>query len=259
MFQEDNLRFFSPYLSIYLGERDSQAFWRLFKYIQGNNAEKMKIKMTVPVAMRMQPGKKSGSLENRAMSFFIPYKHQKDAPAPTADDVRLTVAEPLCVYVKVYGGYSSMWKVKRNYNALVSALKRDGLGDDFRSDVIYSAGYDKPSKIFNRHNEIWLVSKTQSPDSKMKKTGGFRFPRPSTRKPEVETVEPTAEPSSNESPDFCDGHDCPDFYEKKLNISDGNYTLRCYPKPYKWVSTTVEGKLKILNEVGYLCKCCGLK
>ena len=206
-----------------------QAFWRLFNYIQGNNEKKMKIKMTVPVTMQMAPGKTPSSLseDNRIMSFFIPFKHQKDAPTPSADDVRLTYVEPFCAYVMVYGGWSNKWKVQRNYKALVAALKRDGLGEDFRTDAVYSAGYDGPSKIFNRHNEIWLVSKKHSPES--------------TPQPEVETVEPSTEPPAVDSPKFCDGHDCPYFYEKELNVSDRDYTLRCYPKPYKWVSTTFEG------------------
>lgn len=56
-----------------------------------------------------------------------------------------------------------MKKVEQHYNALVEALKRDGLADDFQTDMMYSAGYDGPRKFRNRHNEIWLVSKKQSP------------------------------------------------------------------------------------------------
>ena len=44
---------------------------------------------------------------------------------------------------------------------------------------------------------------------------------------------------------FCGKYDCPDFYEEKLNISGRivtDYKLRCYPKPYKWVATTYDGK-----------------
>ena len=43
---------------------------------------------------------------------------------------------------------------------------------------------------------------------------------------------------------FCNGHDCPEFDEKKLNVSGkivDDYTLRCYYKPYKWVSTSYNG------------------
>lgn len=146
----------------------SKAFWQLFNYIQGSNVGRMKIKMTVPVTMEMQP-RESGSefftKENYTMSFFIPFKHQKDAPAPSADNVRLTEVEPLCTYVKVYGGYSNMEKVKQHYNDLKEELKRDGRGDDFRTDVFYTAGYDSPYKTEGRHNEIWLIRKKQTPVS----------------------------------------------------------------------------------------------
>ena len=47
-------------------------------------------------------------------------------------------------------------------------------------------------------------------------------------------------------PRFCGDHDCPEFHEKKLNGSSKDYTLRCYPKPYKWVSTTFNGNYDIL-------------
>ena len=218
---------------------------RLFQYIQGNNEEGMKIKMTVPVTMLMRPGKEPGSVspKTRTMSFFIPFKHQEDAPAPSASDVQLSIDEPFCAYVKVYGGWSSVSKVQENYKSLVAALKRDGLGDDFHTDVIYSAAYDEPFKVSNRHNELWLISRRRTP----KVSPHLRIPEPSSLEPKDGASESSGEePSNNKSPKFCDGHDCPYFYEKKLNISGRNvtdYTLRCYPKPYKWVSTTVEGKL----------------
>ena len=53
-------------------------------------------------------------------------------------------------------------------------------------------------------------------------------------KPEAETTE-----SSGRSPKFCSKYDCPYFYKEKLNVTD--YEVRCYPKPYKWVTTNIEG------------------
>lgn len=73
----------------------------------------------------------------------------------------------------------------------------------------------------------------------------FKIPGFGQQKP----VSPTSIPSPDGLPSFCSKHDCPRFYEK-INASD--YTLRCYPKPYKWVSTTVEGKtksFKLLNNI----------
>ena len=126
----------------------------------------MKIKMTVPVAMQIQPDPESESFckNNYTMSFFIPFKHQKDAPAPSEDTVHLSVFQPFCAYVRVYGGFSNMKMVEKHYNELVKSLKRDGLGEeDFRTDAIYSAGYDGPWKFLFRHNEIWLISTNRNP------------------------------------------------------------------------------------------------
>lgn len=97
------------------------------------------------------------------MSFFVPFKHQKDAPAPSESSVQLTVFQPFCAYVRVYGGSSDMTMVEEEYKKLVESLKGDGLSEeDYRTDVIYSAGYDEPWRS-NRHNEIWLISKKRSP------------------------------------------------------------------------------------------------
>lgn len=240
------------------------AFWRLFGYIQGNNEEEMKIKMTVPVTMQIQPDTKSESFSKNdyTMSFFIPFKHQKDAPAPSAEDVQLTDVQPFCAYVRVYRSPSNITIIEENYKILVEDLKTNGLGDDFYTDMIYSAGYNDP-RSEKQHNEIWLVSKRQNPaslpenknvQSTFRKYFGkmvdkvlskdIDFPsmakkiisklpinRPGTESPE---------PSSKWPPAFCGSNDCPNFYDVKLNATD--YTLRCYPKRYLWVSTTVTGK-----------------
>lgn len=149
-------------------EASTAAFWKLFSYIQGSNEEEMKITMTVPVTNSMQladPGSNTFCKRNFTMSFFIPFKHQEDAPAPTDDDVHLSVVQPFCAYVKVYGGYSNIRMVKNNYEALVKSLKRDHLDGDFSTDTFYTAGYNSPMEFSNRHNEIWIVSKTHSPST----------------------------------------------------------------------------------------------
>ena len=246
------------------------AFWRLFSYIQGKNEAQMKINMTVPVTMQIQPDTEpeSFSKNDYTMSFFIPFKHQKDAPAPSAEDVQLTVVQPFCAYVRVYGGHpsSNITMIEENYKALVKDLKTNGLGDDFRTDMFYSAGYNDPRSV-KQHNEIWLVSKRQSPaplpenkkeQSTFGRYFGEIFGKVSTmakkvlsklpfNKAEAESPEPPTETTVNKSPPaFCGKNDCPDFCKVKLNATD--YTLRCYPERYRWVSTTVTGKplIKVL-------------
>lgn len=240
------------------------AFWRLFRYIQGNNEEKMKINMTVPVTMQIQPDTESESFSKNdyTMSFFVPFKHQKDAPVPSAEDVQLTDVQPFCAYVRVYRNRSNIRMIEDNYKALVKDLQTNGLGDDFYTDMIYYAGYNDP-KDKNQHNEIWLVSKRQSPsplpEKEAQSTFGEYLGKMVSKLSSIylvaknimaklpfnisrgESPEPSTETSVNRSsPAFCGKHDCPHFYEVKLNATD--YTLRCYPERYRWVSTTVTGE-----------------
>lgn len=103
---------------------------------------------------------------------------------------------------------------------------------------------------------LLLVVLLVSTDAKFPKLGTLfgKFDIPSVaekvisklpfRKPGAESPTPYAEPSTKKSPPaFCDSHDCPEFYEVKQDATD--YTLRCYPKSYRWVSTTVTGKVLI--------------
>lgn len=62
------------------------------------------------------------------------------------------------------------------------------------------------------------------------------------RKPGAQSATPYAEPTATKSPPTSsrDSHDSPEFYVKQEATS---YTLRCYPKQYRWVSTSVTGKV----------------
>ena len=66
-------------------------------------------------------------------------------------------------------------------------------------------------------------------------------------KPGTGSSKSYADPSAKKSPpSFCGSHDCPEFYEMKLDVTD--YTLRCYPKPYLWVSTSVTGEVLLKSQ-----------
>jgi len=130
---------------------NKNPFMRLFGYIQGANDKKEKISMTVPVLT-----KKDNTSSSTEMSFFIPFAHQANPPRPTASDVYIENMQPLCVYVRSFGGW--MWLSGRsNYAALKNALRNDGLENSYSKNYYYTAGYDSPWKIRNRHNEIWFI------------------------------------------------------------------------------------------------------
>jgi len=42
--------------------------------------------------------------------------------------------------------------------ALGDALTKDGI-TDFETKYYFTAGYDAPFKLFNRHNEVWFLKK----------------------------------------------------------------------------------------------------
>ena len=135
------------------------GFMRLFDYIEGENVKKQKIPMTAPVAVQIQPGQGPFCKNNFTVNFFVPFEDQADPAAPTNKDVFISTQKMFCAYVIVYGGYSKFDDIQKYSEALGEALVKDGLGDTFRKDVFFSAGYDNPFKPLNRHNEIWYIKK----------------------------------------------------------------------------------------------------
>jgi len=135
------------------------GFDRLFNYIEGENVKKMKIPMTAPVAVEIEPGQGPFCKNNFTINFFVPFEDQADPAAPTDKDVYISSLPAFTAYVKVYGGYSYINEVQKYSEELGEDLVKDGLGDTFRKDVFFFAGYDSPFKPFNRHNEIWYLRK----------------------------------------------------------------------------------------------------
>lgn len=56
-----------------------------------------------------------------------------------------------------FGGFASPEKYAEEAQALARILK--SAGQSFHEDFYYTAGYDSPFKLFNRHNEVWYFKK----------------------------------------------------------------------------------------------------
>ncbi|KAM8946402.1 heme-binding protein 2 [Pelodytes ibericus] len=135
----------------------STGFMRLFKYIQGSNEKEVKIEMTAPVTTFIQPGAGPACESSITVSFYIPSEHQNEPPKPTDANIFIEERPKTTVYVRCFGGFTSEAKNREQLLQLSESLKRDE--KSFEENIYYTAGYDSPFKLFNRHNEVWLVAK----------------------------------------------------------------------------------------------------
>ncbi|NXT59308.1 HEBP2 protein, partial [Pluvianellus socialis] len=112
----------------------------------------MKIDMTVPVTCLV----KSGCTDFK-ISFFVPFKHQDSPPQPTNADVFIEERKAAAIFVRSFGGFASPEKYAEEAEVLARILRNRG--QPFHEDFFYTAGYDSPFKLFNRHNEVWYFKK----------------------------------------------------------------------------------------------------
>ncbi|XP_069810612.1 heme-binding protein 2-like [Dendropsophus ebraccatus] len=129
-----------------------KSFRRLFKYINGSNAEGLNIKMTVPVLINVPL--KTPTVKS-SMSFYIS-NEVENPPQPTDPEVYLENFPPFSVYVKPFGGYAVGFIYSSQAKALAKDLKAHDL--DFNDAYVVRAGYNDPFTLFNRHNEVWYIA-----------------------------------------------------------------------------------------------------
>lgn len=136
------------------------GFERLFKYISGANKQKVKIPMTVPVAIEMEAGAGAFCKSTCTESFFVPFKDQENPPKPTDEKVYISNYSEHCQYVASYPGISTETLVKEMVAKLAAALDKAGKGSTYYKDTFFFAGYDSPFQLLHRHNEVWFIKKS---------------------------------------------------------------------------------------------------
>ncbi|XP_068933367.1 heme-binding protein 2 isoform X2 [Petaurus breviceps papuanus] len=137
------------------------GFTKLHNYIQGKNEKEVKIKMTTPVTSYVEPGSGPFCQSTITISLYIPAEHQSDPPKPSESDVFIEDRAAMTVFVRSFDGFSSAQKNQEQLLTLASILREDGKVFDER--VYYTAGYNTPSQLLNRHNEVWLIKKNEPP------------------------------------------------------------------------------------------------
>ncbi|KAK9915233.1 hypothetical protein WJX75_006502 [Coccomyxa subellipsoidea] len=139
-----------------------QGFKRLFNYISGENEPQVKINMTAPVVTKVEHGDGPFCKSNFTVSFFVPFAEQDDTPQPSSKDLFIQSTPSATFFVSSYGGFG-MDDITISAKAADLAKKLLKRGESFQEGVFWTAGYDPPFRLQNRHNEIWILKKeTQS-------------------------------------------------------------------------------------------------
>ncbi|XP_071511020.1 heme-binding protein 2-like [Diadema antillarum] len=135
----------------------SQGFERNFHYISGNNTAGEKIPMTAPVAVRIIPGQGPACKSNFTIYFFIPHNMQSDPPQPTETDVFIQKFPRQSFYVRSFSGRAREEDWYKNADQLGEDLTLDNR--TFEKSFYFTAGYDSPFTVLDRHNEVWFAAK----------------------------------------------------------------------------------------------------
>lgn len=149
-------------LGVDMKKAGNQAFHRLYDYITGDNVDGVTIDMTVPVINRVIPGEGPLCDNNFTYSFYVPSKYQDSGPpAPTNPDVYTNILPEFSAYVRQFGGrFETAAQWISEADALLADLEKAGLRDTVDQTFFYTASYNSPFELFNRHNEIWFFVKS---------------------------------------------------------------------------------------------------
>eukprot|EP00775_Hariotina_reticulata_P004837 gene4837-5084_t len=135
------------------------GFWRLFKYISGDNVGHVKVPMTAPVTVKVTAAQGPFCEDNFTVSFFVPFEHQDNPPQPSAPEVFIEPRPALDVYVKGFGGWAIGTTYLQQAADVTEALQ--AAGHAITTDFFYTAGYDSPFRLTNRHNEASSLLQAQ--------------------------------------------------------------------------------------------------
>ena len=160
-------------VSTAMGEGRNSAFYRLFRYISGENTRRAEIAMTAPVFMGNTPagsGEKvamtapvlmAGTGSDRAMSFVLPASYTEDtAPLPNDSSVTLHAVKDYTVAAIRFSGFLNRRSVDKHKAILERWISKQGyriIGEHL------SAGYNPPYTVpFLRRNEVLIpVQRTE--------------------------------------------------------------------------------------------------
>ncbi len=143
----------------------NSAFWKLFRYIQGQNQGQKEIPMTAPVGMQSQgpsekitmtaPVSQTVSEKGFIVSFALPAIYTAEtAPKPNDPTIVLRQVPARKVAVITYSGSWSESRYEEKKTALIQWVAAQGLKS--KGEPIL-ARYNSPFTLwFLRHNEVQI-------------------------------------------------------------------------------------------------------
>lgn len=122
-------------------------FYKLFRFISGNNTNGEKIAMTTPVYMKSEE-------ESSTMEFVMPANYDLQTISKPLDE-SISIFESEAKYYACirYGGYSNSNKFEAHSKKLIKKLSDYDITS--RGDIFY-VSYNSPYKLFNRRNEVMI-------------------------------------------------------------------------------------------------------
>lgn len=126
----------------------NSGFGEVFDYIQGNNAQRKKIAMTVPVINELDPTKMT-------TAFVMPKAYgMDDLPEPGRRNLKLKEVPQRTIAVVNFSGNVSMTKIQAKKDELLKWIEAKGW---IGIGSIELARYNPPFiPGFLKHNELWI-------------------------------------------------------------------------------------------------------
>jgi hypothetical protein len=143
-------------------------FKKLFRYIQGNNKDGVRIPMTVPVICPIKKNDFGDYKKDFSMMFWLPEKYQCDGCAPVPnqasrdqDQVEIISWEEKIAYVRSFGFYTTESLIRYHETKLRESLEEAGIKADLDYDhtMVYTASYNAPFEVFGRRNDVMFMQK----------------------------------------------------------------------------------------------------
>merc|ERR1711962_1230731 len=129
-------------------EHQRSMFGLLFNYIQGNNADSVKIPMTSPVPVSVN------SAEMWEMCFYCAGTHSQ--PKPTDPKVYISQQDGTRnIFTRKIGGFMNEEKWEKEKEELGTILKEEKV--EVSQERFFMASYNGSSQLINRRNEVWFL------------------------------------------------------------------------------------------------------